>query len=324
MQKHFTFLLLLVFGQIKAQDNVKGIHHMSISVNDLEASIAYYSGQIGLELEKTELISKPQKAEKKANIPHISRATASLKGPNGYLEIIDFMNPEKLSPTPTQGPGYTHICFQTPSNNSIFKKVSEKNATVMSRNGIPVDRGYGIQYAYLREANNILLEIEQMDKPKFEGQVFFAHVAIATHNINRLVDFYSLLFNKKPINKIDNIKNSIKLDEIANMEHLELNGAWFKLSNMQLELWQFDSPKTIERKSFAAYDEIGIQKIVLEVEDVGALYKKLKTNGIAFLSEPIKTKYSQEVFLRDPDGNLLMLISFKDKIESIDNLKKLE
>jgi catechol 2,3-dioxygenase-like lactoylglutathione lyase family enzyme len=323
-----VFYQINIYGQIQPSASViKGINHISLSVVDLENSIEFYTKQIGLLLDSRYEISKPLAVEKSANIQHTNRKVAWLKGPNGQVELVQFENtkPNARSDMPVQGPGITHICYQSPATNSIYAKAKTDNATVISRGNLPVNRGFGFHYAYIREHNNIMFEIEEVEKPKFKGDLVVAHVALVTHDIDRLVDFYTKLTGQAPKNRIDNIKNNPKLDDIANIDSLKLRGAWFRLDNMLLEIWQFDNPKTIPSSFPESYTKIGYQKIAFEIENLAMEYKKLEGKGIVFLSKPVSKKGLTEVFLRDPDGNLLLLQSFKEKNNhSVSTLNKLD
>ena len=112
--KNILFLTLLSCS-LYAQNGIKGIYSVSLSVQNLEQSAAFYQKAIGF----TE---------------------------GGRL--------------PVQGPGITHICYQSSAENSIYKQAKINGATVVSRGTTPVNRGYGIQYAYIRDANNIMFETE--------------------------------------------------------------------------------------------------------------------------------------------------------------------
>jgi len=42
-----------------------------------------------------------------------------------------------------------------------------------------------VRYGYVRDADNIMFEIEQLDKQSFKGPVWIAHIALEDRNDNR-------------------------------------------------------------------------------------------------------------------------------------------
>ncbi len=307
-------LLLLISLQNFAQKSdttaiITGINRVCLSVADLEKSIVFYENTIGLEVLNRQEIKQQIPSEKAAKIIHKNRKAATLKFPNGQIELMQFegVNPNAQSKMPVQGSGITHVCYQSPMTNSIYEKSKKNGAKIVSRGEKPIDRGYGILYAYIKDNDNIMFENEEFEKPKFTENVWLGHVALVTHDIDRLVNFYTQLLDSKPINRKDNIKNNPKLDDIANIDSLELRGAWFQVGNMLLEIWQFDSPKTMPNEKPNSYTEIGYQKIVFDVKNLEKVNENSLKKGIEFLSKPVINIKTVEVFLRDPDGNLLLL-----------------
>jgi catechol 2,3-dioxygenase-like lactoylglutathione lyase family enzyme len=324
-----SLFLILICPQILAQTTtIKGIHHVSMVVQDLDSSLAFYSQTTGLQE-----LSRPNKnlnnlnLEKKSGFTPPARQTAWLIGPNALLELITFKSKKKPSRSqlPIQGPGFTHFCYQTPQNHSIYEQAKLVGATIVSRNGVPVDRGFGIQYVYIRDKNGILFEVEQLAQAKFEEKVWLGHIAIATPDIDRLVDFYSQLLGTKPYSRADAIKNSPKLDAIANIDSLKLRGAWFRTGNMILEMWQFDNPRTPPATQETPFIQVGYQQIAFEVGNIEQEFQRLKGLGFKFLSSsPIQSETETGLFLRDPDGNLLQLFQYNSESKiSLDRLKKL-
>lgn len=308
----FCLLFFVLFtGTSLAQSTVKSIDHVRISVRDLDRAVAFYTKTTGLKETDRQQVKIEVPVEKAGGFAHKSRSVAVLQSSNARLELIEFKRAGKQqpSPMPVQGPGITHVCYQSPATVSIYTKAKANGATVVSRGNAPVDRGFGIRYSYIKDADGIMFETEQLDKPKFADSLWVGHVAIVTHDIDRLVVFYTQLFGKEPVNRIDNIKNSPKLDDIADIDSLRLRGAWFVVGNMMLELWQFDNPPIKPAQTPAPFTQIGYQQISFGVGDIMADYKRLIANGVKFLSSPVATPKSTEVFFRDPDGNLLSLWS---------------
>lgn len=294
------------------KSTIKGIHHVSLSVSDLEKSISFYTESAGI---PSKVIYRQQlipKEEKKSGFSPVPRKTGLLQGPNGYIEFIQFDQKSGISsePMPVQGPGITHLCYQAPLRNSIYQKAKTLQASIISRGDQPVSRGYGIHYAYVRDRDGIMFEIEQLEQPTFKGQVWIGHVALAGPSLDRLVGFYTLLLGEKPSRRVDHIKNNPSLDDIANIDSLRLSGAWFKTGNMLLEIWQFDHPVSQDAKENPSLTKIGYREVAFETEDLMKEYHRLRKQGIPFLSEPIQTKEGWVVYLRDPDKNLISLRQF--------------
>jgi catechol 2,3-dioxygenase-like lactoylglutathione lyase family enzyme len=326
----FIFLKTTLLAQTPKDTNaitIKGIHHINISVQDLDASVAFYKNAFALqELERT-AIRRPLNSEEAGKIPHFKRETAFLKSPNVFFELTAFKGAKNtpLSKMPIEGAGITHVCYQAPMAQAIYEKVKTLGAKMVSRGDKPVDLGgYGIYYAYTREANNIMFEMEHFDNPPFKDPVWVGHVAIVTPDIDRLVAFYTRVLGIRPHSRADNIKPNSKLDDIGGVDSIRLRGAWFKLDNMQLELWQYDNPRTPTPNSPRRINEIGYHSIAFEVGDLDKEYARLTTWKIPFLSKPIFENKQKTVFLRDPDNNLISLIEYEQgSIYSINTLKKM-
>lgn len=327
MKQLLTILLTVSTLAAMAQSTVVGIHHVRLSVRDLDRSVGFYSRTTGLKTVFRTNLSKPVNLERQSGFVHVPRKVAVMQSANARLELVQFAGADKQGPgaMPIPGPGITHVCYQSPAGVAIYEKVNAAGGSVVSRGNGPVDRGFGIRYTYLRDPDNLLFETEQLDKPKFTDSLWVGHVALVTPDIDRLVTFYQNLLGTPPTNRIDNIKNSPKLNDIANMDGLRLRGAWFKVGNMQLEIWQFENPATPQPTQPVPFTQIGYGQIAFEVSDLPADYVRLSGLGVKFLSQPVSVDGASAVYFRDPDGNLLCLVSPKaNALDSVRNLKKLE
>ena len=303
---------------------IKGINHVGLSVSDLQASVAFYTAATTLEMEDETAFSNTT-AEKASGFNNEPVARVALKGPNGQLELSQYESSlaGPAEEIPFQGPGVTHVCYQSPTTVDVYSKFRSLGATPVSRGTEPIDLGgYGVYYAYERDADGIMFETEHLDKPHFEGSIWLSHVALVTPDLDRLVDFYQNLLGFEP-NRRSNRVSGPRFDEVVDFDAVKIRAAWFDTANMIVELWQFTNPVTAEPGPPIPYEKIGYNKFAFEVSDIDHDYKRLVDSGVQFLSEPVQTDESTEVFARDPDGNLLSLIQpASGSPISIDGLKK--
>jgi catechol 2,3-dioxygenase-like lactoylglutathione lyase family enzyme len=288
---------------------ITGLSHVSLSVSDLKASIAFYTEAASLEVDHSKRLgnSAAEKASGFVNSP-VDRAV--LAGPNGYLELsqYDVSLAGTAEEIPVWGPGVRHYCFQSPTPQDIYGRFKAQGATPVSRGKEPVSlMGRGVFYAYERDLDGIMFETEHLDKPHFEGPIWLSHIALVSHDLDRLADFYENLLGHKP-NRRTNKAAGPRFDEVADYDDVHIRAAWFDMSNMVLELWQFVNPVTPEPGAPIPFEKIGYNKFAFEVSDIQSDYKRLLESGVEFLSEPVQTDESTEVFGRDPDGNLFSLI----------------
>ena len=288
---------------------VIGLNHVGLSVSDLQASIDFYTKAASVTVDPAMRLSNTaaEQASGFANAP-IDRSV--LAGPNGYLELSQY-DPSlagKAEAIPVCGPGITHVCFQSPTNQNIYGRFKASGAKPVSRGTEPVDLGgYGVYYAYQRDADGIMFETEHLDQPHFEGPIWLSHVALVTPDIERLVDFYEHILGAKPNRRSDDVKGP-RFDEVADYDGTHIRAAWFHTTNMILEIWQFLDPVTPEPGAPNSIEKFGYNKFAFEVTDIESDYRRLIAVGVQFLSKPVKTDSSTEVFGRDPDGNLFSLI----------------
>jgi catechol 2,3-dioxygenase-like lactoylglutathione lyase family enzyme len=167
--------------------------------------------------------------------------------------------------------------------------------------------GQGVYYAYARDHDGIMYETEHLDHAPFEGPIWFSHVALVSPDLDRLVEFYSLLFDAEP-NRRTNRASGPRFDEVAGYDDVMIRAAWFDIGNMILEMWQFVNPVTPEPEKPPSIEDLGYNKVAFEVSDLYKEYERLTALGVAFLSSPTMSVDGWEVCLRDPDGNLISLI----------------
>ena len=302
--------------------SVIGIHHVGMSVTDLKASVEFYSQALGVRLQNTPDTIRAEDGSLGFSAPSNS---AVLAFPNGYLKLSEYDRSDFSPPPvlPVKGPGITHVCYQSPTSEDIYQRLINGGATTVSRGEQPVHLlGQGVYYAYARDHDGIMYETEHLDHAPFEGPIWLSHAALVSPDLDRLVEFYSLLLDAKPNRRTDRAFGP-RFDEVAGYDNVMIRAAWFDIGNMILEMWQFVNPVTPEPQRPSPIEDVGYNKVAFEVSDLQKEYERLTALGVRFLSWPATSVDGWEVCLRDPDGNLVSLIQPKTQDDlSVSHLKQ--
>jgi catechol 2,3-dioxygenase-like lactoylglutathione lyase family enzyme len=256
-----------------------------MSVTDLKASVEFYSEALGVRLQNTPDTMQAEDASLGFSTPSNS---AVLAFPNGYLKLSEYDRSDFSPPPvlPVKGPGITHVCYQSPTSEDIYQRLINGGATTVSRGEQPVHLlGQGVYYAYARDHDGIMYETEHLDHAPFEGPIWLSHAALVSPDLDRLVEFYSLLLDAKPNRRTDRASGP-RFDEVAGYDNVMIRAAWFDIGNMILEMWQFVNPVTPEPQRPSAIEDVGYNKVAFEVSDLQTEYERLTTLGVAFLSSP--------------------------------------
>ena len=303
------------------QSKVIGIHHIGMLVSDLKASVDFYSHALGISAEH--LIATQQ--DNGVSAYGASSNSALMTFPNGYLKLSEYDRSDLPSTAvvPVKGPGITHVCYQSPTQENIYQRLMDSGATPVSRGKEPVHLlGQGVYYAYARDRDGIMYETEHLDRSPFEGPIWFSHVALVSPNLDRLVEFYGLLLNAEPSRRT-NRASGPTFDEVADYDDVMIRAAWFDVGNMILEMWQFVNPVTPEPKQPPAFEALGYNKVAFEVSDLEKEVERLSEQGIEFLAPLGSSEDGLEACLRDPDGNLVSLIQPQERTgRSVRRLKQ--
>ena len=309
-------------GREKCQSTISGIHHIGMSVSDLQASLEFYTHALGT---SAELLNPARYDNGALAYGAARRKSALLTFPNGYLKLSEYDRSDLPSTAvvPVKGPGITHVCYQSPTQENIYQRLMDSGATPVSRGKEPVHLlGQGVYYAYARDRDGIMYETEHLDRSPFEGPIWFSHVALVSPDLDRLVEFYGLLLNAEPSRRT-NRASGPTFDEVAGYDDVMIRAAWFDVGNMILEMWQFVNPSTPEPTQPPAFEALGYNKVAFEVSDLEKEVERLSEHGIEFLAPLGSSEDGLETCLRDPDGNLVSLIQPQERTgRSVRHLKQ--
>ena len=294
---------------------IKGIHHIGLTVHNLDEMVAFYQKAAGFqEVARSPLADNPLLS---ASLPEAQRGgeVVLLNAKTCYLELAHVPN---ASPAPqntraVQGPGITHICYQSPADDSGYEKFKASGMKPISRGSEPVDlAGRGITYAYARDVEGNIFEMEQWDTvPSTAPQgvpLWLAHVALVSPNIQRLATFYStIIMGMESVPATLRFRDNPRLDEVADLDDVDLYGTWIGPPNVLIELWQYVNPPTPAVVGRRSLQELGYSRIAFEVDDLDDELAGLRQHGVTFTSPPAQWDQQRAVLGYDPDGNLFQL-----------------
>lgn len=301
---------------------IVGINHIGLSVKNLDVVLAFYLSATEFELIKRETITHSAVLDELHQSQGLTMEVATLRAPNMLFELVEY-NVNKNTPietSPVMGPGMTHTCFQSPSARSGFDRFMHSGANVLTTGNAPVDiGGYGVTYAYAHDPEGNMFEMEQLDSEillragydnawqNLGHDMWMSQVAIATHDIERLMTFYQQVLGIQPF-RVGEYEGNEKLDQITNTHGLKLKGGWFKLNDKSkvMELWQFVNPETPKPVDKRAATDLGYS-YSLEVGNIHQEHARLTKLGVDTLSVPVVLGEFWQFFARDIDGNVFSL-----------------
>jgi catechol 2,3-dioxygenase-like lactoylglutathione lyase family enzyme len=307
---------------VDTSTTIKGVHHIGLSVKELEPMLNFYQASTGFKLIERKTVSDNPAANTIYGQADIKFEYAVLESSTMRLELYQFATEENSiqNNMPVQGPGITHTCYQSAVANPLYDKFTTAGASIISRGDEPVDAGgYGVRYAYARDLEGNIFELEEIDQDlivksgydsnwQVQGEnARMTQVAFATHDLNRLIEFYAQILDINPY-RAGSYSDNRKLDEIANIDNLSLNATWFKMDGegKVLEFWEYNNPKTTEKRQKTTPTQPGYS-FSFEVGDIQKEYTRMRSLGVSFIAPPQQLGDYLISFAHDPDGNVFSL-----------------
>lgn len=146
-----------------------GVHHVGMSVADLDAALAFWRAFLGVEPRWRTVLDRPYLG-RHVGYPGVSMNAAFVDLPGGIvLELLDY-RVERKTPNPeaTANPGNVHLCLAVDDARAAWERALAAGARPLVREGpVEVDSGpnKGARAAYLRIHDGISLELFQRPPP---------------------------------------------------------------------------------------------------------------------------------------------------------------
>jgi catechol 2,3-dioxygenase-like lactoylglutathione lyase family enzyme len=145
--------------------NVQGVHHIGLTVRDMQRSFEWYRRMFGFEPGPVNHAHGPD-LERGVQVPGADLSFSMIVVGNTRIEFLEYHEPEGEDWDRTNGDvGSAHICLEVDDMAAAFADLESRGAVF---NGPPVTLTdgelAGSQWAYLRDPDGIQLEIWQYPK----------------------------------------------------------------------------------------------------------------------------------------------------------------
>ena len=119
---------------------IVGIHHVAVSVPDLAAGLAFYSGLLGFEaVERAEIDGRSRDVDRAIGLDGVEARMAMLRAPNAFIELWEYRQPAPVDRTARPCDlGYPHLALQVRDIEAEYERLL---AGGMQFVGEPVDFG---------------------------------------------------------------------------------------------------------------------------------------------------------------------------------------
>lgn len=287
---------------------IKGIHHVALVVRDLKAAEQYYCATAGMHRLPTEASDAIGMSVKKlAAGAHVHYDHALLAGRNSYLKLLAPQWPSGAPETKTNPinlAGIRHFCVQNFDCRRLEKTVFENGGSLIA---VPIDLGTGNQYAYARDTEQNIMEIEGLPYAPKGEPTWVGHVAVVTRDMDRALAFYTALFGSQLQNR-GRFGPTPQMDHMGGLVDAQIEGAWQQAGNMLLELWQFHAPESPVEMEPRQFFDPGYSHLCFETDELEADAARLAQLGGTLLTECSEHDQLRSVFACDPEGNFIELI----------------
>ncbi len=143
---------------------IQGVHHTCITVSDLDRSIAFYRGVLGLELVMTE--ESERSGDDRSKALGVAKATvklAILRAGDAQVELIEYVtSPGRPYDRHNNDVGAMHIAFQVENIDAVYRRLVDHGVRFTAPPAtIPAGPMAGWRWTYFFDPDGVSLEIIQ-------------------------------------------------------------------------------------------------------------------------------------------------------------------
>lgn len=279
---------------------VIGLHHVGRTVSDLRRTSHDLRAITGWPI--TTLAGPDDALVAGRRVLRTSRAT----GPNGFIELVH-VDAAAGPRREVNEAGITHAAVQVGRIEEVVARLDEAG---VDRHPGPVELGTGFRYLYVRDAEELVTEVEGAPHAPAELEPWLAHGAIATADANRLRIAYQALLGTDASTSA-NVRHHPEFDRGSALRDVDVSATWVRTANCSVEIWEYHHPATGPTPRIE-YETPGAGHLAFETDDVDSDIQVAVDAGFE-IEDPATTVDHVEIArLRDPDGNWVELLRFLD------------
>lgn len=140
---------------------IRGIHHVSVHVNDLDRMMEFYRQAFGFELVgETFAWKDAELLDRILDVPGSAAKGAMMRAGTCYIELFEFQAPQPDQPLPKRpyDKGYTHFCVDVTDIEHEYTRLKGLGMTFGYFE--PIDMGH-VRTVYGRDPEGNVIEIQQ-------------------------------------------------------------------------------------------------------------------------------------------------------------------
>lgn len=149
------------------EPSLDGVSHFGIQVADLERSVRFYGGLLGLEL-VTRWVRDQEYIRELVGYPGVELHVAVFRLPrsDAFLEILEYRNVERTPVDPsTANPGTAHFCLYVQDLDGLYARLSAEGVRFVSPVKSPdVGPNRGGKAVYMIDPDGIRVELLETSK----------------------------------------------------------------------------------------------------------------------------------------------------------------
>ncbi len=302
---------------------ISGLHHIGLGVADLDNATGFFENVAGFSVVSRHKLDADNSLRDALNKEGLPIEIALIAGPNGYIQCTakgSVIDRKEDTVPPINTSGIRHFCLQNRDCDMLADGVWNASGSLIAD---PLDLGTGNQYAYARDSEGNIIEIEGLPFAPAEQSTWIGHVAIVTPKLDRLINFYRTILGTE-LQGRSMVGPGPQSDKMGGLNDAQLEGAWLPTDNMLLEFWQFHSPLSPSKHRCTTMLDLGYTHICLETDDLDHDFEHMIQAGATAICEPVETCNARIQLARDPDGNIIELLEpqkgFSQTISALDDI----